>query len=90
MQLVLLLKRQFGLQHHPPPPHTGASTEASTIMTLHPTALTHVTPAVMPFGMHPQQQQQNHRALHGVPSIATLTATTATTTMLYNSYATTS
>jgi hypothetical protein len=46
-------------------------------MTLHPTALTHVTPVVIQFGMHPQQQQQQHQALHGVPSIANNTATTA-------------
>jgi hypothetical protein len=79
----------IGLRHHPPPPHTGASAEASAIMTLNPTALTHVTPAVMSFGMHPQQQQQHHhhhRASHGVPSIAT---NNATTTMPHNSYATT-
>jgi len=72
----------IGLRHHPPPPHTGASTEASTIMTFHPSALTHVTPAVMSFGM--QQQQQEQHASHGVPSIAT---NNATTTMQHNSYA---
>jgi hypothetical protein len=74
----------IGVRHHPPPPHTSASTEASTIMTLHPTALAHVTPAVMTFGMHPQQQQQQH-ASHGVPSIATNTGST----IPHNSYATT-
>jgi len=73
----------IGLRHHPPPPHTGALTEASTIMTFHPSALTHVTPAVMSFGMQQQQQQQQH-ASHGVPSIAT---NNATTTMQHNSYA---
>ena len=67
-------------------PHTSTTASEATA-----TALTHVTPSVTSFGMHPQQHEQQQHASHGAPSIATNTAATATatTTIPHNSYPTT-